>query len=313
MASGIGKSCGKSAGRPADRATILKEDWGTRLRVLFGGECLLGQFGAEFLLFFSHELFIAIGIGEGVRSAGFQVRIFSFQAEVAAVGAEENIAGQGLQNVEHALVVLGDLRIGLVVDEFVAWVDIGTANDHHVVGFAALGHLRGPRGAAFCMAGSEVRDEDCTAKLHFVAIVQHAIDFGWRIKKFRTVAVLKIGLATGFDHGHVGVHDHVACAGQRLDLGAAGIVIPVRVADQQNLGVFEFESELFDTSLEQRHICFQIAVDQNVALGRRDQITRQPLAADVVQVARDVKRRERFGPVGIVLSENTARSEEDEN
>jgi hypothetical protein len=64
--------------------------------VLFGGEGLLGKFGAEFLLFFSHEFFVAIGIEEGVRSAGFQVRIFCFQAEVAAVGAQENIAGQGL-------------------------------------------------------------------------------------------------------------------------------------------------------------------------------------------------------------------------
>src|SRR5258708_33472776 len=79
--------------------------------ILFGGGGLLGQFGAEFLLFFSHELFVAIGIDEGVRSAGFQVRIFLFQAEVAAVGAQENIAGQGPQNGKQSLVVLGDLRI----------------------------------------------------------------------------------------------------------------------------------------------------------------------------------------------------------
>src|SRR5882762_1715320 len=78
--------------------------------ILFGGEGLLGQFRAEFLFFFSHELFVAIGIDEGACSAGFQVRIFFVQAEVTPMRSQENIAGQGFQNVEHALVVLGDLR-----------------------------------------------------------------------------------------------------------------------------------------------------------------------------------------------------------
>jgi len=127
------------------------------------------------------------------------------------------------------------------------------------------------------VAGSQVRNEHGAAKLHFVTIVQPAIDFGWWIKKLSTVAILKIGLATGFDHGHVGIHDHVTCSGQLLDLRAASIVIPVRVADQQNLCVFEFESELFDARLDQRHICLQIAVDQNVPLRRGDQIICQPL------------------------------------
>ena len=56
------------------------------------------------------------------------------------------------------------------------------------------------------MPWSKVRDEHRTAKPHFVAIVQQAIDFGWWIKKTRTAAILKIGLAAGFDHGYVGIH-----------------------------------------------------------------------------------------------------------
>jgi hypothetical protein len=46
--------------------------------VLFGGEGLLCQFRAEFLLLFGDELFVAIGIDEGVRRAVFQMRIFFF-------------------------------------------------------------------------------------------------------------------------------------------------------------------------------------------------------------------------------------------
>ena len=39
-----------------------------------------------------------------------------------------------------------------------------------------------------------------------------------------------------------------------LDRGAAGVVIPMRVADQQNLRVAEFEAEFFDARLNQRNV-----------------------------------------------------------
>jgi hypothetical protein len=70
-----------------------------------------------------------------------------------------------------------------------------------------------------------------TSKPYFVAIVQHAIHFGWWIKKIRAVAILKIGLAAGFHHRYVGIHYHVPRSGHLLDLCAASVVIPVRVTD----------------------------------------------------------------------------------
>jgi len=81
------------------------------------------------------------------------------------------------QNVPHALVVLGDLRIIVVVDELVAWVDIGTCQRSPRCRFYRPRSPSWPRWCSLCMAWSKMRNEHCTAKPHFVAIMQHAIDF----------------------------------------------------------------------------------------------------------------------------------------
>src|SRR5215472_19061930 len=96
------------------------------------------------------------------------------------------------------------------------------------------------------MSGSKVRDEHRAPKVHFVPVMQDAIDLGGRIKKLRAPAILKISLASGLNDRDIGIHHHVACAGELLDLRAAGIVIPVRVTDEKNFGVGEFEAELLD-------------------------------------------------------------------
>jgi hypothetical protein len=44
------------------------------------------------------------------------------------MGAKENVAWQGLQNPPHAFVIFGDLRIGRIVDEFIAGIHIRTDN-----------------------------------------------------------------------------------------------------------------------------------------------------------------------------------------
>ncbi len=260
----------------------------------------------ERLLPFGDEVFVAGGIDEGIWGAGFQVWIFFFEAEVAAVSAKEDVAGQGVQNVKHALEVFGDLGIGLVVDELVAGVDVGAADDDYVVGFAGFGHLHGPGGAALGVARGEVGDEDGAAEFHFIAIVQDAIDLCGRIEKFWPAAILKIGFAAGFDDGDVGIHDHVGCSGQLLDFGAAGVVVPVGVADQEDFCVFELEAELFDAGLEQRDVGFEIAVDKNVALRGGDEKAGQALAADVVEIAGDAEGRKGLSPRGIVLRECAA-------
>ena len=61
--------------------------------------------------------------------------------------------------------------------------------------------------------------------------------------------------------------------------------------------VFELEPQLFDAGLDERDVRLEIAVDENVALRRGDQIVRESLASHVVQVSGDLERWEGLGPV----------------
>jgi hypothetical protein len=70
------------------------------------------------------------------------------------------------------------------------------------------------------------------------------------------------------------------------------------MTDEKDLHVAELEAQLLDARADHRHVGFEIAVDEDVALGRRDQIARQPFAADVVEVSGNSERRERLRPIG---------------
>src|SRR4051812_42464699 len=78
------------------------------------------------------------------------------------------------------------------------------------------------------------------------------------------------------------------------------------MADQQDLDVLELEPELLDAGSDERDIRFEIAVDENVPLRRGDQIVRQPLAADVVEIARNAEGWKWLRPVRVVLRGNRA-------
>jgi len=80
----------------------------------------------------------------------------------------------------------------------------------------------------------------------------------------------------------------------------------VRMTYQENPDVIESEPELLDASPNKRNALLQVAVDEDVALRCRNPIIRKPLAPYLVQVACDAKRRERFGPVGIALTESAS-------
>jgi hypothetical protein len=75
----------------------------------------------------------------------------------------------------------------------------------------------------------------------------------------------------------------------------------MRMADQEDLDISEFESKRFDTFAKERHTGFEIAVDENVTFGSGDQITRNTFGPDVIKIARDAKRRVGRGPVVNVL------------
>jgi hypothetical protein len=119
--------------------------------------------------------FVAGRVHEGILVSGFPALILFFQSEIAAVGAEENIARQALQHFEAVLLVAGDLRIFLVAHQFVAGIYIRTADDDHMECLAALGFIHGPGGSSFGVTGSEMSDQHGAAKFHFVSVVQLAI------------------------------------------------------------------------------------------------------------------------------------------
>src|SRR5215467_3420561 len=219
-----------SAGNGAAQILSLKYS-------LFAGEFLFRQFRTEVLFFFPYKLLVSTRIDERV-SPIFQERIFFFQPEITAVGTEENITWQRLQNAPHTFVVCGDLRIISVVNELIAWVDVRAAYDYDIIGLSSLGHSHRPSGAAFCMPWGKVGHKYRSTKSNFVAIMQHPIHLGRRIEKLTIVAILKIRLAAGFDDRHVAIHYHVACSCHFPDLRTASIVVPVCVTDEQNLGVF---------------------------------------------------------------------------
>src|SRR5262252_8497021 len=101
------------------------------------------------------------------------------------------------------VVVLGDVRIGGIIDEFVAGIYIWAANDNDVVqtaGDTSAIHARSlhrPRGAASGVARSLVRHESHTAQRHLVAILENAIDFRRWVRRFLQLAVLEVLLAAG--------------------------------------------------------------------------------------------------------------------
>ncbi len=92
------------------------------------------------------------------------------------------------------------------------------------------------------MSWRQVRSENGISEFNFVAVVEYAIDFRWRVKSGWVVGVLKVSLAARLNHGDILFHHHVFRAGQFLDRVARGVMVPVRVADKKDLDVGELKS-----------------------------------------------------------------------
>ena len=140
------------------------------------------------------------------------------------------------------------------------------------------------------MTGREACGERRAAEFDRVPIVQHAIDF--RARPSRRGAL---------DGGHVGVHHHQLRAGVRLDEADAFIVIAVRMADQEDLRVGVLEAEALDALADGGHILLEVAVDQDVALRRGDQIHGEVRRPDVIEVAGNLEAGNGAVPVRVSL------------
>src|SRR6478752_10748440 len=138
---------------------------------------------------------VASGIDKGVVVAGFPAQIFFGEAEIAAVCAEEDVAGELLQNLEFVAVVVGNLRVGFVGNELVAGIDVGTANNNDMEGAAVLRLIESPGCCAFGVACGEVSLQARTAKAYLFAVVQNAVDVCRREVHGIVGCVLEVALA----------------------------------------------------------------------------------------------------------------------
>jgi hypothetical protein len=143
-----------------------------------------------------------------------------------------------------------------------------------------------------------MRDQDRIAEAHLISIVEHTSDLCRRIRR---IGVRKVLLPTALDDGNIPVHDHIFCAGQPQNLRAAGVVVPVGMADEQNPDIAEMEAELLNAIPDERDRLLQARVDQHIALWGDDQIRRKVFAADVVEIVSNAEGRDGGRPVGILL------------
>jgi hypothetical protein len=117
------------------------------------------------------------------------------------------------------------------------------------------------------MAGGRRAARTATPSLNLIPVMQHVIHLRGFVEGRRIVAVLEVGLAARLDDRHVGVYDHVSRAGQLLDGVAGGVVVPVPVADEEDLDVGELEAEPLTLARMRGDVLLKTAVDKDVPSG----------------------------------------------
>ena len=192
------------------------------------------------------------------------------------MGAQEKVHRQAFENLEGLHIIVRDLRIIFVADENRATVHVRATDDHRIQLTPAFIDLHGPRGAALRVAGSQTRDEFRASEFNRVSVMQHAIDF-------RGGASLRVA----FGVSNVSVHDHQPRSGLFLDDAYGCIMIAVRMTGEDDLGVAVFETELSDALFNGRHVFGKIRVDENVSLGRVDQVNGEIGRSNPVEIARN--------------------------
>ena len=124
---------------------------------------------------------------------------------------------------------------------------------------------------------------------------------------------MEVVAATGFDDGDVLRHHFVFRPGFALDLCAAGAVVEVAVADEEDFGVLVFEAEGFDGLLDLRRRGLEVGIDEDVAQGSDDEVGREILAAYVVEVPDDLERWEGLNPGWVRVGEGVLLSRDYES
>src|SRR5580704_432051 len=165
---------------------------------------------------------IAIGINPD-RGAFFRQPIeFADHIEVESMGAEEDVAMQGLQSGEGPVKIGGDLRVRgrLSVGSYESDSRVRSppSNDHDVEGASAFVYLHRPGSAATGMAGSLVGGESGATQGDGVVVAERAVHpCGRKALEGR----IKVRSATSSDVFDVPIHDFILRAGFAEDFRSA--------------------------------------------------------------------------------------------
>jgi hypothetical protein len=116
----------------------------------------------------------------------------------------------------------------------------------------------------------------------------------------------EVGPAAAFHDVGVALHDHVFRARLAEDLGCAGHVVEVRLAVEQEFRIRPLEPQLLHARANLRRRRFEVGVDQDVPVRRGDEVCRQVLTADIVEIVSDLERRQRRRPLRIDFRECSA-------
>ncbi len=155
----------------------------------------------------------------------------------------------------------------------------------------------GPRRAAACVTGREAGYKGHAAELDFIAVFENSVDLAG-LPAVDRIEILAFA-ARGND---AVVAAHHVDLGSRLLLqeGVAGDVVGVGVAGQQDLDVGHLvEAERLHGFGDQGDGALEAAVDQDVPIGRGDQVAGQILRADIVDVVDDAMRGKGLKPVDL--------------
>src|SRR5262249_2110672 len=225
-----------------------------------------------------------------------------YHAVIAAVRTEEHVAGQAVQNLEGLGKVGGYFGVVLVVDQLKPGIDVGAADDHHLILLAAVLDAPSPCSAATSVAGRQTSDQGDASEFDFVAILQNTVNLAG-VPAAGRVQVL--ALAAGSDDLLVAAHDKDLGTGHLLQQRVTRNVVRVGMARQQDLDIGHLEAERLDRFLDQGNCAFKAAIDENMPLGSGYEKCSQILGTDVVNIANDLVRRERLVPIGGALSKGS--------
>ena len=103
------------------------------------------------------------------------------------------------------------------------------------------------------MTRRQVRSQLIAAQTHLIPIMQNPANRHSRIS-----AAPRRGM---FNSRHVRIHNHYLRTRHFFRFSQTRAMVPVRMADQQDLDIPKLETELFHAGLDQVHRIFKIRID----------------------------------------------------